>query len=545
MPRLVRLDESSLCIVFGETIDDAVESRVRAFAAAVQRLAPQCEIVPAFASVAVLGGATPELVEEALGTARDENNREAREVEIPVCYAAKFAPDLDDVARHTGLDRVEIIARHSAGIYRVNALGFAPGFPYLSGLDPALAMPRRATPRTRIEAGAVGIGGAQTGVYPLASPGGWNLIGRTPLRLFRPEDAERPTLVQTGDRVRFRSITEEEHARLAAGQVPAAAATVEPGRVVRVLRAGQFTTLQSLAPRRLRQLGLSGGGAMDRRSAAIADLLARGGGGALLECTLSGPELWFESGATVALCGAEAAVSLDGRPLPMWRPVYVPGGSVLAIGAVREGVSAYLGVAGGFAADFALGGSGTDVRAGIGGFQGRPLRAGDCLTLRHPGDCFHPPDGWSVSHSLRPPAGKIRFFRVLAGEHAGDYPVSLASGAFRVSPQSDRMGIRLGGTQLRPRVTRSLLSSAVLPGTIQVPPDGEPILLGVDAQTIGGYPKIAQVIRADLWGIGQLRPGDEVRFAPVSLDEARQALADGVRDLSLLACALSERRLLT
>ena len=127
-------------------------------------------------------------------------------IEVPVCYESEFAPDLDEVARHTELSPEEIIRRHSAESYRVSCVGFTTGFPYLSGLPPELATPRRASPRKEIPAGAVAIGGTQTGIYPRRSPGGWNIIGRTPLRLF-DVDRNPPALFRAGDRVRFRRIS--------------------------------------------------------------------------------------------------------------------------------------------------------------------------------------------------------------------------------------------------------------------------------------------------------------------------------------------------
>lgn len=135
-------------------------------------------------------------------------------VEIPVCYASEFAFDLDDVARRTDLEPNEVIALHSSTEYRVHCVGFTPGFPFLGGLPPKLATPRRETPRTEIPAGSVGIGGKQTGIYPVKSPGGWNIIGRTPLRLFDPQ-RNPPVLVRAGDGVRFRPISREEFDQLA------------------------------------------------------------------------------------------------------------------------------------------------------------------------------------------------------------------------------------------------------------------------------------------------------------------------------------------
>jgi inhibitor of KinA len=134
---------------------------------------------------------------------------DVRLVEIPVCYDLEFAADLEDVARHAQIASKEVIDLHSAVQYRVSCIGFVPGFPFLTGLPKVLATPRRGTPRKEIPPGSVGIGGAQTGIYPLRSPGGWNLIGRTPLKLFDPAKSP-PALLRAGDRVRFRTIARAE-----------------------------------------------------------------------------------------------------------------------------------------------------------------------------------------------------------------------------------------------------------------------------------------------------------------------------------------------
>ena len=130
---------------------------------------------------------------------------DARRIDIPVRYGGDDGPDLEAVARHACLDPEEVVRRHTGATYRVAMLGFAPGFPYLLGLDPALELPRRSEPRLRVPAGSVAIGGAQTGIYPRELPGGWHLIGCTPLHLFEPE-REPPCLLAPGDEVRFRPL---------------------------------------------------------------------------------------------------------------------------------------------------------------------------------------------------------------------------------------------------------------------------------------------------------------------------------------------------
>lgn len=137
----------------------------------------------------------------------------ARRMEIPVCYDDDFGVDLEEVAAHTGQTREEVIALHAGGDYYVAFIGFTPGFPYLAGMSPRLAVPRLPTPRSRVPAGSVAIGGAQTGIYPVGTPGGWRIIGRTPIALFLP-DREPPALLALGDTVRFRPISREEFDRL-------------------------------------------------------------------------------------------------------------------------------------------------------------------------------------------------------------------------------------------------------------------------------------------------------------------------------------------
>ncbi len=224
------LGDTAVVVGLGTGIDKSVLPRVRALVAALEPDRPPgiVEVVAAYATVTVfydasrLAGEGDRPYERVCrfitGRARhlqaDAKKRFSgpeRTIEIPVSYGGELGPDLAEVALHCGLEPAEVIKRHRAADYLVHAIGFAPGFPYLGGLPEILHMPRRATPRKSVPAGSVGIGGAQTGVYPLATPGGWRLIGRTPLALFRPGEPE-PALLRVGDRVRFKPITAEEFA---------------------------------------------------------------------------------------------------------------------------------------------------------------------------------------------------------------------------------------------------------------------------------------------------------------------------------------------
>ena len=219
------LGDRAIMITLGASIDEATNQRVRAVSAALRAHPPAGAVdqVPAFASVVVhydparvSGDARVapydrmvKQLEALLANASAPDVSEARLVEIPVCYGGAFGPDIEDVARRHELEPEDVIRIHTSGDYLVYMVGFMPGFAYLGGLSPRIATPRRPSPRTAVPAGTVGIGGDQTGVYPLVSPGGWNLIGKTPLRIFDIQRAE-PTLLAAGDRVRFRQISLSE-----------------------------------------------------------------------------------------------------------------------------------------------------------------------------------------------------------------------------------------------------------------------------------------------------------------------------------------------
>jgi KipI family sensor histidine kinase inhibitor len=214
-PTFVPLGDSALQIVFGDRIDPVSNRRALALSRALAGLPGIGDRVPAYASLTLhydpllwtLDDLT-KAIEPYLASAEDAGFQGAL-VTVPVCYGGELGPDLEALARLCAMSAEEVIARHAAPEYRVHFLGFTPGFPYLGGLDPALAAPRHATPRALVPAGAVGIAGAQTGIYPQAGPGGWQIIGRTPLRLFDPR-REPPCLLAPGDRLRFAPIGPEE-----------------------------------------------------------------------------------------------------------------------------------------------------------------------------------------------------------------------------------------------------------------------------------------------------------------------------------------------
>lgn len=214
--RFLPCGDQAVTVEWGSTIDEHINRQVHAFARKVEELSHPAitEVVPTYRSATV--HYRPEVfsyeeLNQLLAPLAQGSAEEAEElpvVEIPVCYGGEYGPDLLEVAQHCSLTPEEVIARHTAPTYRIYMLGFTPGFPYLGGMDPSIAAPRRKEPRIQIPAGSVGIAGEQTGVYPIVSPGGWQLIGRTPLRLFDPQK-EQPILLSAGAGIRFVPIDEE------------------------------------------------------------------------------------------------------------------------------------------------------------------------------------------------------------------------------------------------------------------------------------------------------------------------------------------------
>ena len=437
--------------------------------------------------------------------------------EVPVCYGADDGPDCDAVCRHHGISTETLIRLHTGPDYLVTAIGFVPGFPYLAGLDEQLATPRRASPRTRIPAGSVGIGGSQTGIYPFATPGGWQLIGRTDFPLF-DVTAPQPARLHVGDRLRFRETAERP------SPVPPPAVIPAPAQhsrtVATVLSPGLLTTVQDLGRPGHRAAGVPSGGAADSLSARLANrLVGNQEAAALLEFSLTGPTLRFETATTIAIAGG----SLSG--LPTLRPLAVRAGDLLELGHLATGCRGYLAIAGGLSVPCILGSRSTYLPASFGGLSGRPLAAGDQLQVNQPARLVAD-HSWTLSPSLVPipPPGGSTTLRFIPSEPDQPATVALAEASLRVLSSSDRMGLRMAGSL--PAAASDGVSRGVLPGTIQLPPDGNPILLLADAQTIGGYPAVGQVIAADLPLAGQLRPGADVRFEPTSIPTAHRLLRE-------------------
>lgn len=475
------------------------------------------EVVPAFTTQLLTfdpGADVPTAAElEALARATDVGNAAAesvRQMEISVEY---HGPDLEAVAQHAGLRVPEVIERHRAPVYRVQCLGFAPGFPYLHGLDPRLHTPRRPTPRTRVPAGSVAIGGSHTGIYSVASPGGWNLIGQTDAALFRP-DAEMLDdvfLLRPGDGVRLVPGT----AGMRPSPTPAPQSSPEGPALVRVISPGNGLTLQDLGRPGYARFGVPSGGAMDPHAAAWANRLVNNPPEfPVLEVCLQGQRLEVLRDGWLAWAGARPGTGMeDARS---WSAFRVRRGESLSFGVSRDGVWSYLAVPGGFDGPRCLGSVSANPRAGM----GRTLTAGDVLTGPAP-DAFQPPASmssrrvrWDEIPGYLQPAP----FAVWPGPQWSQFAESerarFFAGSWTISPQCDRVGCRLDGPRLQPPAIE-MESEPVLPGSIQVPPGGQPIVTQVDGPTLGGYPKLGVVDPQDLGRLAQCRPGQSIRFVPV------------------------------
>ncbi len=283
-----------------------------------------------------------------------------------------------------------------------------------------------------------------------------------------------------------------------------------------------MTTVQDLGRFRYQRLGISPAGAMDRYSLRLANLLVDNPPGeACLEMTLIGPRLEFTAAAVIALAGADLNPELNGTAIEMWASLPVEKGDMLHFGEARSGCRCYLACLGGFQIPPVLASKSTLTRGTLGGLHGVPLKAGDEIALA-------PVSGrWSP---LRAPSAYRRQYshkvtaRIILGPQDDCFTKEalrlLLSSSFTVSPNSDRMGLRLSGPRLRHRGGADIVSDAVVTGAIQVPGDGNPIIMTADRPTTGGYPKIGVVITPDIDMLGQARPGDEVRFSAVSLAQA-------------------------
>ncbi len=562
--RIKRLADATLLVELAAEAGPTTTARLVALTAALDEEAPPglLDLIPAYTTLLVVFDpvlADPDDLETLiLRIAADLSNRpamEARTLLLPVVYGGDFGPDLADVAAHAGLTVDEVIERHAAPTYLVACLGFAPGFPFLMGLPPELAVPRLTSPRTKTPVGSVAIGGVQTGIYSLETPGGWRVIGRTPIPLFDLADPH-PFLLRAGDHLRFMPIPAETYGEIDAsvdkrayvegrntpsrnphpgfddatdvpvGPIDEPARDGEHGSLS-VLEPGLLTTVQDLGRRGLGRYGVSTSGAVDRSALILGNrLVGNAPTAAALEITLIGPRIRFSSPVVVALTGADLCATIDGKTIPRWESIPVPDGAEIAFAKTSScGLRAYLCVAGGINVPAVFGSRSTDLTGHFGGADGRPLRAGDTLPLGAP---IIPPGPRLRAASALECSKDARnvVLRCTLGPQEARFTQkgidAFLGSQYTVSAKADRMGVRLIGDAVELTNGADMISEGIAPGAVQVPGDGQPIALLTPRHSIGGYPKIATVIGPDLDRLAQVRPGDTVTFTAVTPAASRE-----------------------
>jgi len=449
---------------------------------------------------------------ERLASRPVEPSAESRVFRVPVAYGGVAAPDLETLARDRGMSPEDFARRHAESEYTVAFLGFSPGFAYLSGLAPELRAPRLETPRPRVAAGSVAIGGEYSAIYPAESPGGWRLIGRSPVQLFDAA-ADPPALLRAGDRVRFEPVGHDVLER-AFPERRREDAHLETGRdfdLFETLAPGLFTSVQGAPRFGLGASGVPAGGAMDAGALARGHAaLANPSGAAALEMTLSGPDLLALADALVCVTGGDLDARIKGEPAPLETPFRVAAGDRITFGYAASGARAYLCVEGGLA----------QRRPGE---PPRRIARGDFVARARPGD---PSPALSRVAPSRPPDRGVGalLLRVLPGPQKEFFPEAamktFLSATWRVTPESDRRGIRLDGPRVELARRADIPPEGTALGAIQVPGNGLPIALGPDRPVTGGYAKIATVVTADWSLLAQAPPGTPLRFRSVELGEA-------------------------
>lgn len=442
-------------------------------------------------------------------------------VTIDVVYDGE---DLDEVASLTGLGREGVVAAHAGQLWTAAFAGFAPGFAYLSGENPSLEVPRRRSPRTAVPAGAVALGGAYSAVYPRQSPGGWQLIGRTEAAMW-DLDRENPALIRPGDTVRFKAV--RSHAIVTERpKVPANRTAEHQGHAgLAVRKPGLQATVQDLGRPGFASLGVSSAGAMDRGALRRANrLVGNAEGAAGIELLFGGLELEALTDQVLAVAGAAVPLQITpgedskediqrttaARHPACDAPFALLAGERLTVGTPTAGLRSYIGVRGGLGGPDALGSRSTDTMSGIGP---EPLEAGTILPVHaaKPGSVVGHPEV-----SPLPIQDGATVLRVVPGPRqdwfSTDTLQDFLAQEWTVTPQSNRIGLRLNGQPLSRSRDGELASEGTVRGAVQVPPEGQPVLFLSDHPVTGGYPVIAVVVHADLDKAAQLPPGTTVRF---------------------------------
>lgn len=490
------------------------------------------ELVPAAETVLVTGGEAQNsrAVRAKLRRLLSESGSAAShaasgaETVIPVHYQGE---DLDEVATLTGMSPTQLVARHTAASYTVAFTGFAPGFAYLSGGDPLLEVPRRATPRPRILPGSVGLAGPFSGVYPRESPGGWQIIGHTTHRMWNL-DREQPAALVAGGRVRF--VAERERVRAQhsidstaklGGTAAACTANAAGTPALRVIDPGLQTLIEDAGRPGSAGIGVGvSGTSVPRAYRQASRLVGNRPGAAALELSHGGFAVEAISTTVLACTGAPREARITGpfgsRIAPTGQAFRLSVGERLTLSAPTQGLRTVFALRGGVAATPVLASRSRDTLAALGP---EPLKAGDLISAENAG--VLPVAAPEPGDTVFPAVGQETPLRIVLGPRDDWFDTAsltrFTEQSWEVTPRSDRVGARLAGIPLTRAAGfehRELASEGTVLGAIQIPPDGQPVLFLADRPLTGGYPVIATVHKDDLELAAQLAPGCRVRFVP-------------------------------
>ncbi|KQV37705.1 5-oxoprolinase/urea amidolyase family protein [Rhizobium sp. Root1204] len=444
-------------------------------------------------------------------------------VEIPVNYNGE---DLADVAGLTGLSVEEVIRRHTESEFTVAFCGFAPGFGYLVGGDPALQVPRRQSPRTKIPAGSVALAGAFSGVYPQASPGGWQIIGTTPEKMW---DLSRdpPALFQPGYRVRFTDLSKAKATTSTTAAKPSAepvAPQAADALTLKVLAAPMPALFQDLGRFGQTGQGVSASGALDLGALKAANrVVGNPTDFACLEITLGGFSFEVTGRAVLGLTGAPCPIRIrdvSGRvqEAETYQPIPLESGDVVTLGQAPKGMRSYLAIRGGFAVQPVLGSASTDTLAIVGPDQ---VTSGAVLAIETGTKGLAPVSLTEAPAFEHPASGETVTLDVVMGPRSDWFTeagiATLCGQLWTMTPQSNRVGIRLSGDMPLERKDKDELpSEGTATGAIQVPHSGQPVLFLADHPLTGGYPVIGTVAEYHLDLAGQIPVNAKIRFRPVT-----------------------------
>jgi KipI family sensor histidine kinase inhibitor len=557
--KIYPLSESAVTIELGNSIDDTTHRYVMALNEAILQIFFEgfIETVPAYTTVTVYYnpaivykktkstpfGFVEKYIKNLITDLSLPDKGKTETIIIPVCYEEEFAPDLSFIANEKKISKEEVIRTHSSAVYKVYMIGFSPGFPYMGIVNDAIAVPRKTTPRAMVEAGSVGIAGRQTGIYSFNTPGGWQIIGRTPLKLF-DITKERPSLLKPGDTVKFQPISssvfyeQQQLSFLKSNELQNNYTTDGILKAI-IKKPGIAATVQDGGRFGFQSQGVVTGGAMDLFAYRTANLLVGNKeGAAIVEITFGNADIVFEEDTLIAVCGRGADLFINGDPAPVWKTIAVKKGASLFFKNNNEGARMYLSVAGGWNVKEVMNSSSTCLPANFGGYDGRTLQQGDILKadIKLSGVSLHIISLLQPNRNFLAASWGISFpdffkydtkvIRVIEGNEQDWFDetdlLQLYSSSFNISNAADRMGYRLKGKEMIKKEDKELLSTAVTKGSVQVTPDGNMILLMSDCQTTGGYPRIAQVAAVDLPVCAQLKPGDSITFKEISFEEAEQ-----------------------